>query len=112
MFAEELMQSFTEKTGIMLLIASKEGVLKEFNVESDFPEVLGAMLATVFGAAETVITTLGFGSEPEISMKAEENQIIILPSGEDIMAAFIPSGNKIDYEDLEELADVISVEID
>lgn len=103
MATDDIIESFTERTGISILRASKEGVLKDFNVESDFPEVLGAMLATVYGASVTAITDFVDGIEPVVKIETGKHDIAIIASNEDIIAAFVPEDSKLDVEILKVL---------
>ncbi len=104
MSTEEIIEAFKDQTGISIIWASKEGVLKEYNVDSDFPEVLGAMLATVYGASVTAITDFTDEEDSVVRIHSGELDVIIVSSTDDILAAFVPSGGEIPEEDLKALA--------
>ncbi len=104
MSTEEIIAAFTEQTGISIIRASKEGVLKDYNVATDFPEVLGAMLATVYGASVTAITDFTEGDDPVVRIQSAEHDVIIVSSTDDILAVFVPNGGQILEEDLKALA--------
>jgi predicted regulator of Ras-like GTPase activity (Roadblock/LC7/MglB family) len=101
---EEIIDSFKEQTDISIIRASKEGVLRDYNVETEFPEVLGAMLATVFGASVTAIMDFSQGEDPVVNIDSKGQNVCIISSAEDIIAAFVPEGKSISIDDLRTLA--------
>lgn len=104
MSTDKLFESFTERTGIRVLRASKEGVLRDYNVETDFPEVLGAMLATVYGASITAIADFTEKEDPVVWIRAGEFHVAIVSASDSILAAFSADGKEIPLEDLKGLA--------
>lgn len=104
MTTEEIIQSFKEHTGITLIRASKEGVLKDYNVDTDFPEVLAAMLATVFGASVTAITDFSEEGDLVVQIRSGDHTIVIVSSTDDIVGVFVPEGTNISDNDLLALA--------
>ncbi len=105
MTPEELMESFTERTGIKVLRATKEGILRETTLDVDAPEIIGAMIATIFGAADTTIGEFNLEVPEIISIKKDDVRIFILPSRENILAAFAPPEIDVNEEELKSLAE-------
>jgi len=101
---EELINSYTIRTGIPVLRASLEGVLKEFNISTEFPEVLGAMLATVYGASITAINDFSEDEDPLVTIRARQYKIAVISYGDDVLAAFIPEGQEFNEHELRALA--------
>ena len=111
MTTEEIINSFKDQTGISVIRASKEGVLKEYSVETEYPEILGAMLATVYGASVTAIIDFSGGEDPTVTIQSGNHHIMIVSSRNDIVAAFVPNGNAIPENDIRLLAEkLIAVE--
>jgi len=104
MSADEIIESFKENTGIAVIRASKEGVLRDYNVETDFPEVLAAMLATVYGASVTAITDFSEERDPIIKINSGDRNVIIVSSSKDIVAVFVPEEATISDEDVQTLS--------
>jgi len=104
MSPDEIIESFTARTGITILRASKEGVLRDYNVKTDFPEVLGAMLATVYGASVTAISDFSEGEEPVVMIQTDREDIAIVAFNNDIVAAFVGKGKDFNPEELKSLA--------
>jgi predicted regulator of Ras-like GTPase activity (Roadblock/LC7/MglB family) len=104
MTTEEILETFKEQTGISIIRASKEGVLKDYNVVTDFPEILGAMLATVYGASVTAITDFTEGEDAVVKIASGDHCIVIVSNSDDILAAIVPNGGEVLEEDLQALA--------
>ena len=104
MSTEEIIESFKESTGIAVIRASKEGVLKDYNVETDFPEVLGAMLATVYGASVTALADFSEKRNPIIKINSGDRSVIIVSSSDDIVAVFVPEDATISDEEVQSLS--------
>ena len=108
MTAKEIINTFKERTGISIIRATKEGVLKDYSVETEFPEILGAMLATVYGASVTAITDLSEGEDPVITIQSGQHHVMIFSTINDILAAFVPNGISIQESELRSIADMLN----
>jgi len=67
-----------------------EGVLIDYNIESDYPEVVAAMFATLFGAASLVSEDIAGSDSPVVKIIAGDYLFHITRIGENIIA-LLPS---------------------
>ncbi len=100
----ELMNSFKENTGISILRTSREGVLIDYNVITNFPDALGAFIATAYGASESAIQQFPSSDEVEVVIDTGSNQMFIVSAGRYLLAGISSSGKEVDKEKLRELA--------
>jgi len=101
---DDIINSITNRTGIPILRASMEGVLKDYNVNTEFPEVLGAMIATVYGASTTAINDFSKDNDPFVTIRTDQYEIAIVSCGEDVIAAFLGDGKDFNENELRALA--------
>lgn len=100
----ELMNSFKENTGVSVLRTSREGVLIDYNVITNFPDALGAFIATAFGASESAVQQFPSSDEIEVVIDTDTVQMYIISAGRYLLAGISSSGKKVEKEKLRELA--------
>lgn len=72
--------------------SSVEGVLIDYNIDSDYPEVVAAMFATLFGAASLVSEDISESDSPVVKIIAGNHIFQISKIGEHIIA-LLPSSD-------------------
>ena len=106
MTPEKLMESFTERTGIWIIRTTKEGILLESTVKVDAPEIIGAMVATIFGAADTTLSEFNMGTPNVVTIHNDNFRMFILPSkGDHLIAAFAKRDVEVNEAELKEIAE-------
>jgi len=101
----EVMDAFKAKSGVSTLIATLEGELGPCNVEGESPQVLAAMLATVYGAGRTAMDYAFSENQAEVLIIWNDFKIMLFPRDRSIVATFIPDNSAVGSLDVKEFID-------
>ena len=85
--------------------ATLDGILYDYSVDTDTPEVVAAMMATIFGAANFISDELSGEGDPLIRIKVAGKEIHVTRSKGLILAVFHLQGEDAGVEDISAFID-------
>lgn len=104
---EDLREVLKEAVGTKFdfIRATRDGILYDYTVDTDIPELVAAMMATVFGAASYISDEITEGGDPFIKIKVAGKEICVTSSHGLIVGAYHLQDDEVGNEEIQAFID-------
>jgi len=99
---DKIVDEMQLKSKFNYIRSSNEGVLIDYDLETDFPEVAAAMFATIYGAASLAVEDMAEGLPFSVKILLEKKTVTVLRSREHIVGLISKNGMKSSPVDIGE----------